>query len=547
VVVRVTIALLLLAGLGARAVPAQSATEEVKVIAPVVYESEGGFYLGAGTREGLKAGLEGTVRRGAVDVARVRVRSASLSSSFVEVVRQFGVERPRVGDRAVFSVPRRPPGPETETPPQTAPRTPPQDEEFVPLLAPPARPALSRTANIFHGALRLQTSASLNGQTDLDYFYYRATFAGTVDRLFSGPYSLEWDLDLFYRNGDGYESRPDYQELRFRSQFFVLRRHFEDGSVIGVGRVLPQALPAIGRIDGAYGEWQASPSFRIGLAAGFRPDREDMGFASDELGVAPYAVFEAGQAGGFRVWTAAGFLATWFEGDADRQAVLWDGRIAYERLSFNWSSAVDFYGSGDEIRSGVRVSRLDAQLRYDLHPLLNPWIGIRKWETPETESDRAVAISDEVFDEGYRRAYIGLSHDLGRGWTLEEQLTRVDGSGDVDGLQVRVGVIKSDVLGLPGSVLDLSVFNIVGVDVNGFSGSAGLAFYPVDPLYVRLGYVLTDTEQDVQNGPTFTNHLVSLDLDWRLTRSLTLNGRLARSFGDETDAIMLDLALNWRW
>jgi hypothetical protein len=69
----------------------------------------------------------------------------------------------------------------------------------------------------------------------------------------------------------------------------------------------------------------------------------------------------------------------------------------------------------------------------------------------------------------------------------------------------------------------------------------------VDPLYVRLGYVLTDTEQDVQGGPSFTNHLVSLDLDWRLSRSLSLTSRLARSFGDETDSTMFDLALNWRW
>jgi len=549
VVRRLALVLLLIGAGRAGPAPAQPATPEV--VAPIVYESDGGFYLGAGRRDGLTAGIEGTVRRGAVDVARVRVKSASSTSAFVEIVRLLGVERPRVGDRAVFSV--APPAPANEAEPATLP--PPAgrreggtaDREFTPLLAPEARPALSRAANIFHGALRLGTNVNLNGQTDLDYFYHRAMFTGSVDRLFSGPYSVEWDLDLFYRDGEGYEGRSDYRDLRFRSDFFVVRRHFDDGSVIGAGRILPQALPAVGRLDGVYGEWQVSPSFRIGLAAGFRPDRDDLGFSTDEIGAAPYAVFESGSPDGLRFWSAAGFLATWFEGDADRQAVLWDGRIAWERLSCYWSSVVDLYGSNDEVRSGVRLTRLDANVRYDLHPLLMPWVGVRKWEVPESGAERSVVLGDEVFDDGYVRAYAGLAHDLGRGWSIDEQATWVVGSADVDGVQVRIGVRKSGVLGIPGSTFDVSAFNLVGVDVTGYSGSAGFGFYPVDSLWVRLGYVLTHSEQDVDGGPTFTNHLMSLDLDWRLSRSLTLTNRLAKSFGDETDAIMLDLALTWRW
>lgn len=511
---------------------------------PITYAAGGQLYIDAGTNDALAVGSEGVVRRGEAEIARVRIQSASSSSASLEIVRRFAAEGPRVGDRVVFRI-AKPVEPEREPPGGTT-RPAKDDEPFVPLLA-ETEPLAARTAtsNVFHGYLEFGASANLSDIDDRDESRFRIGTGGSLDRIGGTAWSAEWDLDWYQRGGDDTDDPTDGE---LEVDLFVLRYHFGDDGVVGLGRIQPLALPSIGRIDGVYGEVRATQGLRFGIVGGTRPDVEDQGFSSDEYAVAPYAVFETGSYEDVRFWTSAGFLATWYDGESDRHALLLDARVDLaKRYVVRVTSEVDFYDS-DDTRSGTRVTRLGAYASADLHDLFQPYVDVRDIELPETLARRSIRVDpDEPFDDGYRQTRVGLRHELGHGWSLEESVARTDADDFDDDPTFRVRAAKSGLFGLRGSRADLSVYEILGVDSDGIGASGSVSLMPAESLWMRLGYVHSEIDNDTAGSPSFSTKTATLDFDWFVTNDLSLGSRLAHSFGEDDDASVLDVSLTWRW
>lgn len=524
----------------------KSSAETTVVEANVVYAAGDGYYLGHGTDIGLRAGLEGEIRRASGPVAFVRVRSASRTSAFVAVVRLVGSDPPRVGDRVVFRVPV--PRETTEPPSTTA------DRPFEPLLAPSPDAAPVVTRNVFHGDVRAGLAWTRDRERDANYVYQRLASSGAGERIGGAPWSVEWDVVLDTRMGSGYRDHDDYRDVRIRLDQLVVRRHFADGSTAGVGRIQPLALPGIGLFDGAYGEWQSSERLRFGGVVGFRPDPEHRGPTSAEPGVAGWAALDVGDDDGVRVGGGLGALATWYDGKADRHAIFADVRVVSPSgWRVDVTSEVDVYQSAD-VESGVSLTRLGARLDVPVSDAIGVWADLQTFRLPDTRASRSTFEIDEtlygleeVFDRGYRRTSLGARAAIGAGWHVDTEATVVTARGIEHDLQLRVGVRKNAPFGWKGTSFDVSGFNLVGVDLDGFGFRTGFGGMISDTLFARVGYILTRAERDAPGAPTTSNHRPSIDLDWRITRAWSIYLRTGVGLGDGTKSTTAEAGVAWRF
>ena len=76
---------------------------------------------------------------------------------------------------------------------------------------------------------------------DRSYHFYRVATSGSAERLFDGPWSLNWSLDLHRRRGSGYRGDSQRDDLKMRADELALWHHLADQAVMGFGRLLPRA------------------------------------------------------------------------------------------------------------------------------------------------------------------------------------------------------------------------------------------------------------------------------------------------------------------
>lgn len=520
----------------------EAATRTVEVA--IVYAAAGGYYLDGGTERSLRPGLEGVVRGDGGVIGTVRIRSASRTSAFVTVVRRTGPRAPRVGDAVAFAVPTTdPPGEPVES-----------DAPFTPLLAPAPSTAIAETRNVFHGDLRVGIAWTNDRESGRDYLYPQLASSGSGERIGGGPWSLEWDVVLNTRLGDGYDDRDDYRDVRLRVDQLVVRRHFADDSVAGVGRIQPLALPGIGLFDGVYGEWNASDSVRVGGIGGLRPDPEDLGLSGDAPGVAGWCAIDLGSPDAVRFFTAFGALATWFDGSPDRHAAFVDARLvsaAGWRLDI--TSEIDLY-RGDDDESGLALTRFGGRFDVPLGAVFGVWFDVQHFQLPDTlaarstfDLDESLYTYGEVFNNGYRRTSVGLRQNVGRGWYFEEEATIVVAEDIDDELQVRLTVRKNAPFGWRGTAADATAFNVVGVDLDGFGGRIGFGGMVAETLYARVGYAFTRVESTLPGHDPLTNHFPSIDFDWRVSIPWSIHFRLGTAFGDGARSTTVDAGVTWRF
>src|SRR5688572_4536158 len=251
------------------------------VDAPVTQVAADGVYFAAGSDAGVVVGARGTLERDGRVIAEIEVRHASATSSFAALLTLEPDVRPQAGDRAVLRG-LGPPGEATSRAPASGDAAG-DAKPFTPLLAPAVKADSTTRGNLFHGSAGFSTSWLRDLENDREYLNLRLSTAGDVERLGGGPWSLQYRLDLDRRSGDGYDGDPQRDEWRPRLDTAILRRHFDDGSVVGLGRFTPLALQGIGRIDGAYAEEVVGDGARIGGLVGFRPDRENYGPRTNDL------------------------------------------------------------------------------------------------------------------------------------------------------------------------------------------------------------------------------------------------------------------------
>jgi hypothetical protein len=526
----------LLAAVAAAASPAESDVE-----GRVTQVAGGGFFVDAGSDAGVATGVRGTVVRDGRDLAEVEVRHASAKSCYVEVILRLADVEPASGDRVRFhgTVAAGAPAVRAEGDAQGKTEAP-----FVPLLAPYVPPGGEPLPPIWHGSVSLDTSFLRDRETGDDFGYHSLSLRGTVERLFSGPWSLEYDFDLATRNGSGYRDDPRYGELDPRMDLLALRRHFDDGSVLGVGRFEPLALTGIGRVDGAYYEDAVDEHVHVGGLVGLRPEPDDLGFRADQPILAGWGVWARPYDRETQVSVAAGAMSTWFRGSFDEQALLSDVDLHF--TGGHWvraSTQVDVYTGNESARSGAGLTRLsvvgDARLA-DWLDLRGTWY---QFALADTLANRDVSPDDSAYGRGHRRAAVGLVETLPRAWRLEQEVAQVAGEDTGPDWQYTLRANWGQLFGVASLAADAGVWNLVGATSKGVGGQAGVSWLASGTTLLRASYSTNRAEFD-GSGPLYTR-------DLQLMLSTTIGGSTSlwisggRSWGDALDTLHAEAGISW--
>ncbi len=514
------------------------------VEATVTQVAADGVYLGAGSDAGVVAGTRGSIERDGRVLAEFEVRHVSATSCFAAFVSTEPGVVVKAGDRAVLRG-LAPPSETTPRAPATGERTDP-NAPFRPLLAPSVAAGTTTRGNFFHGTTGLTSGWLHDAENGRDYANLRLFASGDVERLGGDPWSLQFRFDVNRRSGDGYDGDPKQDEWRLRADTLVLRRHFEDGSVLGIGRFLPQALPGIGRIDGSYAEKVVGDGARVGALLGFRPDRDELAPRSDELVLAGWGALEHRGSGGSRLAATGGAMASWFQGSADQHALL--GEVSANFRGGHWlrtSAQVDVYDGNEARRSGAGLTRLHASGFWQASEPFGLRATWSHYENPDTDSLRQIAADDALYGRGRTRAALAAVETWKSGLALEQEVAEVMGDGTPSALQVTLRSRDSKLFGWETIGGDLALFNLVGLDQSGFGGSGGLTWTPTAATSLRLGYDATTLEID--GGDAYFSHTASLFLTQQLGAKSLLWTRVAKSLGDSIDTLSLDLGLTWRF
>ena len=94
---------------------------------------------------------------------------------------------------------------------------------------------------------------------------------------------------------------------------------------------VPYELPSIGYVDGLQAQVHPGEHTRLGIAGGLKPDRINLDPSTDEPFVVPYATYVAGPRDGRHYSGTVGLMNSYYQGDLDRLAVLFDQRAGLSK------------------------------------------------------------------------------------------------------------------------------------------------------------------------------------------------------------------------
>jgi len=535
---------------------------ESRVDCQVLYETREGIYVDAGRGIGIREKTTASLERGGERILQVEVVKTSEASTFLRIVSRQGLP-PRPGETLSLVYEQAPAGEESSSkPPSPTVKTGDGDEKpFIPLLAPLDLGATASTEarNIFHGRLTLRQLYQKTGDSDHDASITSLRSSGSLERIDGTAWTLDWSADLSYRALDGLEDVRDFEEPRFDAYRLSLHRRFDDRSFVRLGRFVPVELPSVGYMDGIQGEKVIDENWRVGGILGFRPGRDDLVISVDEPTVVPYATLEAGSGPELHYSGTFGLLASMFEGEADRLAILAEQAFTRRKLSVLCSSEIDFDIGGAVERDGVRFTRLDLVADLALSPGFSPRAGIDHYELPDNAGERDVIdpeslFIEEFFEDSWWRFWGGASHELPWRLRLTEEVGWLESPVD-RGVRWVVTLTRTGVFGLETSSLSISAFNIDGVGAEGYGGRIS-AFLPF--LENRLLLTPSAALRYADYGTSGETFFVPVDEDifivdvslrgqWVISRSWDLLGGVSYAFSDDEDRFLVDFAISFKW
>ena len=538
---------------------------DVPVACTVVYETGDGVFVSAGAKDGLLAGVFGWLQRQGKTLVRVEVMDVREASSFLRFLSSRSAEFPPSGTELTLVLERVAPAIESSEP--TVSDAPSEtlrvregaevdgaDEPFVPLLGPKnlSYEAHTDAQNVFHGRLTVSQLFQSSPQGQFDATRTRVGTSGSLERIAKSPWALEWSGDVSYRGGDLFENVQDYLEPRFQLYRLALFRRFDDRSFVRLGRFLPRELPAVGYLDGAHAEKAVTESFRLGAMVGLKPNRNRLGFSAKEPTAVTYGTFGLGERGGSHYSATIGALASLYEGDLDRVAILTDQSFALGAWSTFASTEIDFDIGQRDQRDGTRVSRLDVSSEYRFAAPFTLRAGVDRFEIPDTEAEREaldVGFLEEIefLDRGFWRYWAGARHELPLQLTLSEEVTVTDAVEDDWRVRWSASLSRRGLPFLPNGSLTLTGYNLRGDDVKGYGGRVSahlpflkgrLSFQPA-VAYRRVEWLITEDDLYVFD--------YSLRTNWVISRSWVLAGGLSYATTSELDRALIDVALTYKW
>ena len=296
-------------------------------------------------------------------------------------------------------------------------------EDFIPLLAPVAspRPVSSRADTISHGRLRL-AEVYQRDNAGSRHTISRVESGGSVERLYSGPWSLVWLGNASYRDSNVFSGSSDFRKPRLHLMTLQLSRKIDGGGFARLGRILPLELPGIGYIDGAQLQSRPREGVSVGAAAGLRPNLADLGLSARQSLASAYATVEKGARGQWYYSGTLGVLGTEFKGRADELALLYDQRSDLSpKLSIYGTAQLDYKAWNGPEPKGVRLTRANATATSPLLSFFTLRTGLDHYERPQTraEFDFSGSTATPFTNYSYSRYWVGAEQPLI--WTLQFQ------------------------------------------------------------------------------------------------------------------------------
>jgi hypothetical protein len=323
-----------------------------------------------------------------------------------------------------------------------------------------------------------------------------------------------------------------------------------EGEFLRLGRFVPYELPLIGYVDGVQGQVHPGKHLQLGAVAGLKPGRYDLEASADEPLVVPYATYATGPRDGRHYSGTVGLLNSYYEGDLDRLALLFDQRAGWGRALTLYSTAVvDFDVGASETRTGTRLTQLDVSGVSELSPFLSLRAGVDHWERPDHQAEIALLpFPDErFFDNGYWRYWVGSSQNVPWNLRLYEEVGYINSDTVEGGARWQVSLTRSGLGPWRQAAATVTVYNLMayGDDGYGCRISAYLPLYE-GAVMVQPTAGFRALRADSQSQDLSLSYL-SLDVDGRLSRSWSAFGDATYFRGDDADSILFEFGLRFAW
>lgn len=534
--------------------PAQAGDQERVVQVTVTSVGDHSVYLDHGRDVGLAVGTVVHLFAPGVGDLEVEVRSVSHSSARAEL--PPGVPFPPVGTRGeahvrVATTP--PPAAPTTPTPRDVPEHPPWSRREdprapdQPLLVPTYRQHPSERPATLDGRLFAmgQWTRDQGDDRASDYLLLRTgvradavNWLGAAERVrFAGEFDERRTMLADRPDEEDQNGRVDLLSVAFGTEAYA-------PTGVEVGRMYSQALPEIGLLDGVEIVRRLQDGFRFGGGIGAYPRPFPSRDTGEDLGAHVFFDYVADSRRSFAY--TVGAQKTWHEGAPDRDLLLLrsDWRPT-ERVWVLGSAKVDVYTGSDERKSGVDLTELLLQARWDGR-LTGTGVVLSHFTWPDLKRAEYQNLPDELVTDGYvdRLSWNGS-------WRPDQRLSlrlRADLWRDQDRDGTGFG-IDTDWRGPLGerSALSLSLFHSDGGFTTGPSARI-LLRDQIGTVSWRAGYRWHRYELGdlVTGAETYTRQSAELGVSLPIGASGDLDFSVERWFGDGENSTSLGLYLQWR-
>lgn len=519
----------------------------------ITYRIEEGVYVDIGSSRGLVQGTKGQL---VLEDGRALVFEVIQAAGSSALLRLDGQAASLVGAlevqpvKLVFETNGKDAEPEASVSTKTGNGTVKETAPFVPLLAPAKQaPVITQSSSVSHGNIGVSHSLQTGTDNGQDRMVTRISTSGNIERWFGSGWSVNWSANARYRSGDGYMDHPEYETIQPLVYSAMMQHPLAGDGFVRIGRFLPYELPGVGYLDGAQIETDSGGLWRWGVMAGLKPDPVKLEITADEPAVVGYATLEAGSRRSTYYSGTAGLLASLYQGEANRLALLWDQRANLGTRFNLFSTAQIDFGIADTTNSTSQLSRFDLTASYRLLQDHTLRAGADHWQRTDTpaERDRFEFIDDTLFDDGYWRYWVGGRHRLPLKLSLNEEVAYTISDASDDAVRWRVGLTRTGLFDWQTANLAATLYNLeaMGSDGMGWLLSAYLPF--VDGRYaVRPAASMRWLDPDT-GGDGFTVSYYALYLDARINKSWLVTGGITQTLGDSADATTFDLSLRYSW
>ncbi|MCB2229666.1 hypothetical protein KQH82_03050 [bacterium] len=501
--------------------------------ATVTYVSTEGVYFDAGSNDGLAIGDTLDVVRGGVTIASVVINNISSQSAAAVIVSQ---EQPvAAGDVVVIGEPG-----EISVPPPPEPTVVEAVEEETRATGPDRR-------------LRGDVAMSLYqhqgmGENDLNWSRPGISMHLWVDEIGDGSISFEMRhrTRLYHRSRSIREGQSSDEWTHRLYEFSLLREGEEVGTEWGAGRIVTPYVRGVGYVDGGYVAQAVGAHYKVGVAAGTTPDRENSGvdFGRRKAGV--FVAYETGDYQSDRLTLSTAFSTEYEKSTVSRDYLYLQGTYSsFGRLTTYHSVEIDLNRDWRYASSGDRFTFTNyfGNATITLHRSTRVFLSydtrrnIRYYETRE--------VPDSLFDETSNRGVRG-----GVSVRFSQRVSaRVSG-----GVRFRDDLFQNPVTGsvslrvsrfpLPRHSLSM-FFSYVNTEFT--TGYRPMVLYRF-PLKGRLLANLTGAAHIYETGPSTTkNYYADVATSYYFRSGWYVNGSYRQYFDDELQSAEVFAELGVRW